>query len=106
MKLARLGYVLIPKFWTSAHSQSAGLVGRGIRQPVLWRGTRDTWKCGLFTAQSDHVNALQSWFDGVWKPADPLERTLGQYLSKYQKIEAARKSVKAMIEAETNETGR
>lgn len=101
VKLAPAKTTFHPKVWIIGHPQTpACVVGSGN---MSFGGLRRNVECGIFTVHSDHVSALQNWFDGIWKPTLPSERTLDQYLSSYQKIEAARKSVKAAIEAATVE---
>jgi HKD family nuclease len=101
VKLAPASATFHPKVWIIGHpKRPVCVVGSGN---LSSGGLLGNVECGVLTSHDNHVSALQNWFDQVWTLTAPLERTLDQYLSKYRKIEAARKSVKAIIEAETHE---
>ena len=90
-----------PKVWIIQQQQaSAAIVGSGN---LSGGGLLSNVECGIYTDNIDHIAMLQDWFNMQWSAAPSLEKTYEAYISKYQKIEASRKSVRAMIEAATDE---
>ena len=101
VKLASAVATFHPKVWIIDHAKfPIGIVGSAN---LSLGGLRGNVECGLFTKQTDHVAALEEWFDETWALRPPLEEILNQYISNYQKTEAARKFATAAIEAATRE---
>ncbi len=101
VKLASARTIFHPKVWIiESDIQPVCLVGSGN---LSGGGLLRNVECGLLTSGHAEVISLRGWFDAQWKAAAPLAKTFDDYLAKYQKINAARKTVEAQIQAATKE---
>jgi HKD family nuclease len=101
VKLASVRATFHPKVWIiDRDDEPVCIVGSGnLSSGGLLRNV----ECGLLTSSARDVNALTAWFDACWNASPPLAKTLDDYVAKYQRISAARKTIDAHIEAATRE---
>ncbi len=101
VKLASVIATFHPKVWIINHEHSLiAIVGSGN---LSGGGLLGNVECGIYTDNPEHVSALEQWFGLQWSLAATLEKTYEDYIGKYQKIEASRRAVEAMISAAADE---
>jgi HKD family nuclease len=95
LMIAPMAPVFHPKVWIiDSQDKSVCVVGSGN---LTAGGLLDNVECGLLTNVAAEVDALRSWFDGHWKAAPELSKTLDAYVAKHQELSRHRRATDLRI---------